>query len=83
MLALALLLNWPLVQPAQLRSVVLLPAAETNWPGTQSVCGVQTLALLASLYVPVAHAAQLRSLLAPPCWLTRLPGAHTIQLSQV
>ena len=46
----------PAAQAVQIRFVVVVPAAETYWLGTQLEWATQTVAELASLsHVPVAH----------------------------
>lgn len=72
-------LKLPLLQPAQLRSLVASPPPEINCPGPQSLWRVQLLALSAALNEPDGQSTQTRSWSAPPIWLTYVPAAHAAQ----
>jgi hypothetical protein len=68
--ALAVLLQAPLAQAAQLRSAIALPAPLTDSPTTQLRQALQLAAFAVALKVPLAQALQARSAVAEPALLT-------------
>lgn len=69
-------LKLPLVHPLQVRSVVVLPAAPTDWPGAHSVQATHAVAALPSWsHVSFAHAAF--GVVPPAQYVPVSQGVHT------
>jgi hypothetical protein len=75
---LLLVVKVPVVQSAQVRSEVEVPAAVTYSPPLQVVQVLQELAFVLVLKEPSLHAAQLRSAMVLPSLATCSPGAQVV-----
>jgi hypothetical protein len=53
---------------------VALPSVMRNWPGPQSVKGVQAVAMVGADVKPAVHPAHMGCVVASPCMVAKKPG---------